>query len=509
MKKLKSCLALFLVLAMVFSLSACGRKTGYYVDGSEITDLDDYESWVDAGSEDADGTTSGGTTSGGTTSGGTTSGGTTSGGTVSSTSGDRTQESIWKIKRNVEPKASGSIMKNLNFKGKKLRMLVYNSNYTAGDKAIVEDFQKKYNCKIEVDIVNYEDYPTVMSSSLSGGKPYDIIRLHEGFFPMIGVSKLGQPLETAISKEDLITSTKRQGINWEATYLTGSWNNHIYLALERRTGPLWMMIYNKLLFNQYGLEDPMELYKKGQWTVDKIIEMAKTVNASGGNVKFHNDAVSQELARLKHPNGQWPYVEIKDDGTVNWLGANSKILDFYNYEKTLRELAPLSETTASVQRIVNGECMLDISVGEQMNNYMSQFKGSQAFGKDIKNVGFVPVPLDSEGKYLGLGIEGFAAARGCDPKAAVAMTIFYSMQKASWAETQYPMLAEYADTFEGLYDKARYRQAYVWRAANGKKGDELIYPMYEQIDKGGDIMRLANEYAPTYKTAVEYTLSQQ
>ena len=509
MKKLRSCLALFLVLAMVFSLSACGRKTGYYVDGSEITDLDDYESWVDEGGDNADGTTSGGTTSGGTTSGGTTSGGTTSGGTVSGTSGDRTQESIWKIKRNVAPQASGSIMKNLDFKGKKLRMLVYNSNYTDGDKAIVADFQKKYNCKIDVDVVNYEDYPTVMSSSLSGGKPYDIIRLHEGFFPMIGVSKLGQPLETAISKEDLITSTKRQGINWDATYLTGVWNNHVYLALERRTGPLWMMIYNKLLFKQYGLEDPMELYKKGQWTVDKIIEMAKTVNASGGNVKFHNDAVSQELARLKYPSGQLPFLEIEEDGTVNWIGANSKMIEYNNYDQSLRALAPLSETTASVQRIVNGECMLDISVGEQMNNYLSQFKGSQAFGKDIKNVGFVPVPLDDEGKHLGLGIEGFAAARGCDPKAAVAMTIFYSMQKAPWVDTQYPALAESVDIFESMYDKARYRQAYVWRAANGKKGDELIYPMYEQIDKGGDIMRLAQEYAPTFKSAVEYTLSQQ
>lgn len=501
MRKYNSCLALLLTFAIMLSLGGCGRKTatGHYVDESEISELDDYVSQDEVS---GDNNSKGGTNTSG-------SGGTgTASGNASTVTVDRNKEISWKIERDVSPQASGSIMKNLNFKGKKLRMLVYNSNYTAGDKAIVEAFQKKYNCKIEVDIVNYEDYPTIMSSSLSAGKPYDIIRLHEGFFPLIGVAKLGQPLETAISKEDLSSSSKKEGICWDATYLTGTWDNHVYLALERRTGPLWMMIYNKLLFRQYGLEDPMELYKKGQWTVDKIIEMAKTVNASGSSVKFHNDAVSQELARLKYPMGA-TYIDIANDGTVSWLGANSKIFDFYNYERSLRELATLSETTASVQRIVNGECMLDISVGEQMNNYISQFKSSQAFGKDVKNVGFVPVPFDSEGKYLGLGVEGFAAARGCDPKAAVAMTVFYSMQNAAWSETQYPELAKNVDIFEGLYDKARYRQAYVFRAANGKKADELIYPMYGQIDNGGDIMRLAQEYAPIVKSAVEYTLSQQ
>lgn len=506
MRKLKNCLALFLVITMVFSLGACGRKTpkGYYIDGSEITDLDDIENQGTASGDET--TTSVGNASSGTASGGKTSG---SGNTASTVTTDRTQKSIWKIKRDVKPGLTTSIMKNLDFKGKTIRYLNYNSNYTEGDKQLVEKFQKEYKCKIIVDIVNYEDYPSILASSLAGGKPYDIIKLHEGFFPLVAVQKLCQPMESAIATEDLTSSTKKTGINWEATMMNCSWNNHIYYVLDRRIGALQMLIYNKLLFQQYGLEDPLELYNKGKWTAAKIEEMAKVVNASGGNVKFHNDAVSQELARLKYPSGQWPYLEIATDGTVKWLGANSKILDYYNEEQRLRALAPLSETTSSVARIVNGECMLDFTVAEQLNNYVSQFKTSQAFGKNLNNVGVVPMPFDDEGKYLGLGCEGFATARGCDPKAAVAMAIFYSMENPAWYETEYPALAKNKKIFDAVYDKVRLRQAYVWRASDGRKGDEIIYPMYSKIDKGGDVMRLAQEYAPQYKTAVEYTLSQQ
>ena len=484
MKMFKRSLALFLALAVLFSLSACERKTpsGYYVDDPDMTGSQDNGTGEDGTGENEDGTDS----------------------TVST---DRTDGDIWKIKRDVEPQAKSSIMKNLNFGGKTIRYLNYNSNYTEGDKKLVKEFQQKYNCKLVVDIVNYEDYPTILASSLASGKAYDIIKLHEGFFPLIGTQKLGQPMETAISKEDLTSKTKKYGINWEATMMNGSWNNHIYYVLDHRVGALQFLIYNKLLFKQYGLEDPLELYKKGKWTVAKMEEQAKIVNASGGNIKYHNDAVSSELARLKYPNSG--FTEILKDGTVKWLGANSNILNYYKYQQQWRSLGALSETTSSVARITNGECMIDFTVAEQMNNYVSQFKTSQAFSKDLKNVGFVPMPLGDDGKYTGLGCEGFAAARGCDPKAAVAMAIFYSMSDPAWYETEYPVLEANKELFNKIYDNIRYRQAYVWRAANGKKGDELIYPMYGQIDKGGDIMKLAQEYAPTFKSAVEYTLSRQ
>ena len=96
MRKLKNCLVLFLVITMVFSLGACGRKTpkGYYIDGSEITDLDDIENQGTASGDET--TTSVGNASSGTASGGKTSG---SGNTASTVTTDRTQKSIWKIKK--------------------------------------------------------------------------------------------------------------------------------------------------------------------------------------------------------------------------------------------------------------------------------------------------------------------------------------------------------------------------------------------------------------------------
>ncbi len=506
MKRIINCLSILFVVAIMLTSGACGRKTpsGYYVDNSDY--LDSIQDGIDTNDENTDANTDANTESKKTDDGSAKN----ESGSATDTSGkspSRIDENIWQIKRNISPQNSSSIMKNLNFGGKTFKMLVYQAIYTKTDEKVIKEFSEKYNCKINVEIIDYESYPSVLSTSLASGKPYDIIRVHCGFFPQIATSRLCQPLESAISKDDLTSSSKKTGINWDATMSNCTWNNHIYYVLDRRVGPLQILLYNKLLFKQCGLEDALDLYKKGQWTVAKMEEYAKNVSSSSSSVKFYNDTVSGALAAVKCNNaGFW---NISLDGKVTWLGANSNLANYYKEEQRLRALSPLSALSAQVDTMTNGQCMVHFIEAEKLSVFENNFKTSQAFGKDLKNVGVVPIPLSSNGKYKITGPEGFAASRGCDPKAAVAMAIYYSMQPAVWEVSNIPALIENKDIFNSIYDKYDLGSAYSFRVADGRKADEVIFEMYEQIDKGGDIMKLLQDYAPAAKTALEYSLSKQ
>ncbi|HBQ64961.1 MAG TPA: hypothetical protein DD727_08615 [Clostridiales bacterium] len=53
----------------------------------------------------------------------------------------------------------------------------------------------------------------------------------------------------------------------------GNWNGHWYGLREQIATPRHTITYNRLIFEQSGVESPYEAYKRGQWTWSTMIEM--------------------------------------------------------------------------------------------------------------------------------------------------------------------------------------------------------------------------------------------
>ena len=50
---------------------------------------------------------------------------------------------------------------------------------------------------------------------------------------------------------------------------------------------------------------------------------------------------------------------------------------------------------------------------------------------------------------------------------------------------------------------------YSFLSASGQRISEAIWPMYGEIEKGGDIMKLLESYSAKVKPILEYNFSQQ
>lgn len=506
MKIFRNGFIILVCLALVFSLSACKRQTagGYYVDfddSSNIADTDNSTGDLSSGGNASAGVT--GKKNNGTKN----TASSKAGGTVSGSGNKRTEAELWKIRRDIKPSAKSSKIKNLNLEGKKLRMLVWNSNWTERDEDTIAAFEKKFNCKVEVTNANYESYFNIISTQLSSGKPFDIIRLHRAHFPHAAIAKMIQPIEDYVAEEDLTTTYKKPGVDWDWTVLNSSWNNHIYYTLSARPCALPVMIYNKVLFQKFGLEDPMTLWKSGKWNLATIENYAKQVKAADKNMYFYDSTVSKALC--SHATGDAGYFEITKDGTVKWLGANTALYNKTVESMRLLNLSHLEESSARLDSLTSGKCMLHSMELDQLITQTKTIEDSAAFGKDINNLGVVPIPYNDNGSYNSTGVTGYASSRGCDPTAAIALTVFYASQNEGWDTNTIPAVQQNRDILYSLYDKMTPVHNYTFRTADGKQESDILYQMNADIKAGGDIMKLLESYAPKVKTMMEYSLSKQ
>ena len=381
-------------------------------------------------------------------------------------------------------------------------MLVHQSNFTDLMEKQIQNFGKKYNCKFKIDNLNFEDNLSAMATSISAGKPYDVVLCHNAFFPQVAVANLCQPLESVISKADISETYGKQGLSWNMMMNSATWANHIYYTIDNKFCYMPVVYYNKLLIEDFGLEDPLALYKKGQWTYEKMLEYGKIVKNANQGVSFFDSTLV--------PGANHDFYQIEESGKIKWLGANSALRKDYERKREYQKVSSLSGSTSLVDNMVSGNVICARMEAEKLVEFSKALKDSAALGKNLNNLGVAPMPKRADGKYATHAPIGYAACRGTDPTAAVALGVYLSNMAPSWASDKIPALKANQKLFEGLYNKMNKKlNSYYFLTSSGKRIEQEIYSMYTEIDNGGDIMKLLESYAPTVKSILEYNLEKQ
>ena len=199
------------------------------------------------------------------------------------------------------------------------------------DGPVVEDFEKKYGIKVNVDLINEEDYTNTVLGRIASGKSPDIY-FSTYTFPYcidalqpIDAAKLN--LEESIWDKSLINISTVKG----KTYLVDT------------VGSIWkdedMVVYNKKIFRDNNWTTPEEYYEAGQWNYDSMkkcmqqvaslgtdyiggaIHLEGLIHAAGASVigmkdgKFYNgttNTVTQDIMR-------WASTGLKE----GWLSTTS------------------------------------------------------------------------------------------------------------------------------------------------------------------------------------------
>ena len=122
--------------------------------------------------------------------------------------------------------------------------------------------------------VAYGDRYDKLGQMVASGDSPDIFPFEIGYFPISAYMNMFQPID------GIVDTTTDDWARFRPIMDDFMWGNKNWCAITdiNTSTLLW---YRKTIIEEVGLEDPYELYKNGEWTWDKFLEMAETFQQSG------------------------------------------------------------------------------------------------------------------------------------------------------------------------------------------------------------------------------------
>lgn len=404
----------------------------------------------------------------------------------------------------------------LNLGGKEYTMAVWNSPEYLDDafKNKVKAFQNKFNCKIKVVELGWDEYLTKLNQATVSGKPYDIVFIHGSMYAN-GVTKgLYADLSNQITTADLVDANNPNagGIDMSRS-IQFSYKNGLYGLTGSYASAPYVMYYNKLLFSQYFKpdEDPYTLYKNGQWTWDKIKEMAKkVVNPSRQMYMFDASCVMRSLildagGYLVTPNGDTFKENLTDPKVVKGVQF---FQDLFSAEKGIASTAGGPFDTSEFYA---GHSFIFCQEAIKYSGYAADVVDLTTFGKNKNNLGVVPYPImdsNTEGLYPTGWLEATAACKGVKEDRLIAAV--------AWAKFS----ANYTNPVTSKTSMTKEQSELVRKLAIGK----IIYPNYgfaststtldelylkipEEILQGKSVATVLSNYRQPFQDCINATFN--
>ena len=142
-------------------------------------------------------------------------------------------------------------------------------------------FQEYYGGKIEFHQVVYEERYDKLTQAIQSGEGIDFFSAGDmDAFPKGAVSNMFIPADDYIDFDSPLWADVKNAND------SLMWNGNHYVAAVSVTGDNCVVIYNKNTFEENGLEDPADLYYKGEWDwnafENALISFTDTANQQYG-----------------------------------------------------------------------------------------------------------------------------------------------------------------------------------------------------------------------------------
>lgn len=152
-------------------------------------------------------------------------------------------------------------------------------------------FKNKYNCEVEWYECTYGDrFDGLANLTLSSNAP-DFYPAYPEAFPERPLKKMFQPVDTYIDYDDPLWSGMKDYV-----YSYFSLNDRPYLiGTDSHAGPV--CAYNRRVVNEWGFDDPAELYYNDEWTWDRFYNMCLEFTEPDDN-RYALDGWSYSIALM-------------------------------------------------------------------------------------------------------------------------------------------------------------------------------------------------------------------
>ena len=152
---------------------------------------------------------------------------------------------------------------------------IWDSNQQAGIQEICDDWTAQGNPEVKVEVIDWDNYWTLLEAGASGGEMPDVFWCHSNTVQMYMENDLLLKLNDYIDADDNTDMSKYyQGI---VDLYTRDDGNIYALPKDHDTIAL---LYNKAIFDEYGVDYPTD-----DWSWEDMYEAAKKISeASNGDV---------------------------------------------------------------------------------------------------------------------------------------------------------------------------------------------------------------------------------
>jgi ABC-type glycerol-3-phosphate transport system substrate-binding protein len=246
-----------------------------------------------------------------------------------------------------------------------------------------EEIERLYNCKI-----SFRAYPSdgtiaseVHTSIMAGDKPFDILDAPlKTFYSLLASKDLYA--QNTIAALDLASPNMNQQIT-----KAGTWNGNVYGSKYTYTDNIPGIFYNKDVLEAKGIEDPGEIYKRGEWTFTKLKEqLTVATGATDSGSRTYGMVISNAISEFFLYAGGGG--KVLDKGDNNWIFGldDPRSMAVVQYLRDLRK-----------QKVFHPESMWDkvskaFAEGEAAFFPYYIWSAASTFSKLDINYGFVPFP---------------------------------------------------------------------------------------------------------------------
>ena len=221
-----------------------------------------------------------------------------------------------------------------NFTAKELKVNIWDNNQKDGLQQIADEWSKTSGVKVTIEVVDWDNYWTLLEAGASGGELPDVFWCHSNTVQQYMENDLLLDLDPYIAADaNTDLSNYYEGI--VDLYTRKADGKHFALPKDHDTIAL---LYNKAIFDKYGVGYPTD-----DWTYEDLYEAAKAIT-EGSNGEIYGAAINTS----NNQDGWYNYVYsyggqvITDDHKGTTIGSDASKAAMEMVRKVLTVSAPQS-----------------------------------------------------------------------------------------------------------------------------------------------------------------------
>lgn len=342
-----------------------------------------------------------------------------------------------------------------SFSVSELNVNIWDNNQLAGIQQIADEWTEQTGVKVNINVVDWNNYWTLLEAGASGGEMPDVFWVHSNTVQMYMENDLLLNLDEYIKADDSIDMEKfYEGI----VELYNRDDNGSQYALPKDHDTI-ALLYNKAVFDKYGVEYPTD-----DWTWEDVRDAAAKITEAGKDDGVYGYAINTSNNQDGWYNIVYDYGAqiITEDHKGTTIGSEQGKAAMEMMRQILEAAAPqMTVAETGTESMFNSGLVGMITQGSWMINNFYTAENSKDYAwtmlpyADVNGNGAC-----DEGErysaYNGLGWAASAAVE--DPDAAYSLISHFCSEDAQRKQAKLGVTMagmkgvseDFASAFEGM-----------------------------------------------------------